>query len=98
MTDRLRKMERYYGMEMNVEETKVMRISRQTFPLQIMTDQNNWGNSTHFKHLGKIKNDARSTREIKFWTAMAKEAVNKKTLFISIMDLNLRKKLAMCYI
>jgi hypothetical protein len=37
------KMERYYGMEKNVEEIKVMRISRQTSPLQIMTDQNNWG-------------------------------------------------------
>jgi len=35
--------ERCYGMKMNVEETKVMRNSRQPSPLQIMTDQNNWG-------------------------------------------------------
>jgi hypothetical protein len=29
---------------------------------------------------------------------MAKEAVNKKTLFTSKLDLNLRKKLVRCYI
>ena len=28
-----------YGMEMNVEKSKVTRISRQPSPLQIMTDQ-----------------------------------------------------------
>jgi len=53
----------------------------------------------HFKHLGNmITNDARSTREIKSQAAMAKEAVNKKTLFTSKMDLNLRKKLVGYYI
>jgi len=30
-----------YGMEMNVEKTKLMRISRQPFPVKIMIDQNN---------------------------------------------------------
>ena len=30
-----------YGMEMNVEKTKVIRISRQSFPVKIMIDQNN---------------------------------------------------------
>ena len=28
-----------YGMGMDVEKTKVMRISRKPFPLQIITDQ-----------------------------------------------------------
>jgi hypothetical protein len=32
-----------YGMEMNVEKTKVMIISRQQSPIQIMMDQNKWG-------------------------------------------------------
>jgi hypothetical protein len=32
-----------YGMEMNVEKTTVMRISRQPSPMQIMMDQNRWG-------------------------------------------------------
>jgi len=29
-------------MEMNVEKTKVMGISRQPFPVKIVVDQNNW--------------------------------------------------------
>jgi hypothetical protein len=33
---------RYYGMEINVETTKVMRISRQPFPIKITMDQKNW--------------------------------------------------------
>ena len=39
MTDKLIEIERCYGMEMNVEKTKVMRISRQLFPLKIMIHQ-----------------------------------------------------------
>jgi hypothetical protein len=31
---------RCYGMEINVEKTKVMRISRQPIPVKIMIDQN----------------------------------------------------------
>jgi hypothetical protein len=49
--------------------------------------------------LGSITNDARCTHEIKSRIAMAKAAFNKtKTLFISKLDLNLRKKLVKCYI
>jgi hypothetical protein len=32
---------RRYGMEMNVEKTKVIRIARQPSPIKIMIDQNN---------------------------------------------------------
>jgi hypothetical protein len=39
MTDRLIEIERCYGMEMNVEKTKIMRLSRQSSPAQIMVDQ-----------------------------------------------------------
>jgi hypothetical protein len=39
MTERLIKIGRCYGMEMNVEKTKVMRISRQESTVQIMIDQ-----------------------------------------------------------
>jgi hypothetical protein len=41
MTDRLFGIGRCYGMEMNVEKTKVMRISRQPFSIQIRKDENN---------------------------------------------------------
>lgn len=33
---------RHYGMEINVEKTKVMRISKQPSTVQIMIYQNNW--------------------------------------------------------
>jgi hypothetical protein len=42
MIDKLIEIGRCYGMEMNVEKTKVMRISRQPSPVTIMKDKNNW--------------------------------------------------------
>jgi predicted AlkP superfamily pyrophosphatase or phosphodiesterase len=45
-----------------------------------------------------ITNDARCTRGIKSRIANAKAALNKKTLFTSKLDSNLRKKLVKCYI
>ena len=41
MIDKLIEIGGCYGMEMNVEKTKVVRISRQPFPVNIMIDQNN---------------------------------------------------------
>ena len=43
MIDKLTEIGRCYGMEMNVEKTKVMRISRQTSPVTIMIDQKTTG-------------------------------------------------------
>jgi hypothetical protein len=86
-------------MEMNVEKTKVMRISRQPYPTKIMIDQKQLKNVEYFNYLGSmITNDARCIREIKSRNAMAKAAFNKKTLFTSKLDLNLRNKLVKCYI
>ena len=60
----------------NVEKTKVMRISRQPFPLKIMTDQKQIENVESFKYLGSIlTNDGRCTCEIKCRIAMAKAAL-----------------------
>jgi len=42
MIDKLIEIGSCYGMEMNVEKTKVMRISRQPSPVTITIDQNNW--------------------------------------------------------
>jgi len=91
---------RCYGMEMNVEKTKVMIISRQPFPVKIITDQKQLENVESFKYLGSILiNDGRCTCEIKCWIAMAKAAFNKKrVLFTSTLYLELRKKLVKCYI
>ena len=87
-------------MEMNVEKTKVMRISRQPSPVTIMIDQKQLENAECFKYLGSLlTNDGRCTCEIKSRISMAKAAFSKKkTLFTSKLDLNLRKKLIKCYI
>jgi len=87
-------------MEMNVENPKVMRISRQSFPVKIMIDQKQLENVESFKYLGNmLTNDGRCTSEIKCRIAMAKTAFNKKrALFTSTLDFELRKKLVRCSI
>jgi hypothetical protein len=99
MIDTLIEMGRRCGLEMNVEKSKVMRISRQPFPIKIKIDQKQLENVEYFNSLGSMINNARCTREIKSRIAMAIAAFNKKqTLFTSKLDLHLRKKLVKCYI
>ena len=96
MIDNLIETGRCYGLEMNVEKTKVMRISRQQlFPVKIMIDQTQLENVQSFKYLGSIlTNDGRCTCEIKCRFVVEKAAFNKKrALFTSTMDLKLRMKL-----
>jgi hypothetical protein len=79
MTDKLTEIGRYYGMEMNAEKTKVMRISRQPLTVKIMIDQKQLENVESFKYLGSIlTNDGRCTCEIKCRIAMAKATFNRK--------------------
>ena len=98
--DKLIEIGGYYGMERNVEKTKVMRISRQPFPVKIMAHQKQLKNVESIKYLGSIlTNDGRCTCEINFRIAVAKAAFNKKrALFTGALDLELRKKLMKCYI
>jgi hypothetical protein len=87
-------------MEMNVEKPKVMRISRQPYPLKIRIDQKQLENVEYFNYLASmITHDSRCTSETKSRIAMAKAAFSKKkTLFTSKLELNLRKELVKCYI
>jgi len=79
MIDKLIEIGRCYGMEMNVEKTKAMRISRQSSPVTIMIDQKQLENVECFKYLGSmLTNGGRCTCEIKSRIAMAKAAFNKK--------------------
>ena len=100
MIDKLIETGRYYGMEINVEKTKVMRISRQASPITITIDQKQVENVKCFKYLGSmLTEDGRCTCEIKSRIAMAKAAFNKKNnLFTSNLDLNLRKRPVRCYV
>jgi hypothetical protein len=54
MIDKLIETGRYYGMEINVEKAKVMRISRQPSPVTITIDQKQLGNVNCFKYLGSM--------------------------------------------
>jgi len=70
-------------MEMNVGKTKVMRISRQPFPVKIMIDQKQLENPESFKYLGSIlTNGGRCTCEIKCRTAMSKLHLTRRGLFL----------------
>jgi len=60
MIDKLIEIRRCYGMELNVEKTKIMRISRQPLPVKIIVDQKQLENVESFKYLGSIlTNDER---------------------------------------
>jgi len=100
MIKKLIEIERCYGMEMNVEKTKAMRISKQPSPITSMIDQKQLENVESFKYLGSmLTKDGRYTCEIKSRIVMVKAAFNKKKkLFTSTLDLNLRKKQVKCYI
>ena len=66
MIDKLIETGGRYRMEMNVEKTKVMRISRQPFPAKIMIHQKQLENVESFKYLGSIlTNDGRCACGIK---------------------------------
>ena len=88
MIYRLSESARPNGMEMNVEKTKVMRISRQPSPVQNMIDQQQPENVEYFNYLSSmITNGGSCTREIKSRIGITKAAFNKKkTLFTSKMD------------
>jgi len=99
MINKLIEIGRCCGMEMYVEKTKVMRISGQPSSVTIMIDQKQLENVECFKYLGSmLTHDGRCTCEIKSRIAVAKATFNKKNLFTSTLDLNLRNKLVKYYI
>ena len=94
MIDKLIEIGICYGMEMNVEKTKVMRISRHPSPVTIMIDQKQLEDVECFKYLGSmLTSDGRCTREIKSRIAMAKAAFSKKkTLFYQQIGLKFEEE------
>jgi hypothetical protein len=58
---------------------KVLRMSRESFPVRTVIDQKQLENVEYFSCLGNmITNDARCTTEIKSMIVMAKAAFEKK--------------------
>jgi hypothetical protein len=74
-------------MEMNVENSKAIRILRQSSAVQIKLE-----NVKQINYMGSvITNDARCTRDIKSRVAMAKPLLEKNnTLFTSKLKSKLR--------
>jgi len=65
---------RYCGMEINLDKTKIMRISRQASPPNIMIIKNQVNHVKYLNSLGStITNDARCSRAIKFRIVWKKE-------------------------
>ena len=54
ISDKTTEVGRCYGMEVNVEKTNIMIISRQSSPVQIMTGQKQMENVVHFNYLGSF--------------------------------------------
>jgi len=74
-------------MEMNVEESKVMRMSRQPSPIQIMRDQKQLENTGYLNQWdGMVTTDERRTRKIKSRIVTAKAAFNEKGLSTNKRD------------
>ena len=89
---------RRYGVEINVEKPKIMRISRQQSPVRFMIDLKQRENVEYFKYVGSlITNDAKCLREIKSRIDMAKAAANKRRFFTNKLDLTWRKKQVKCH-
>jgi hypothetical protein len=82
-----------YGIEIKMENTKVMRISRQSSPIHII-EQKLFKNAECFNYLGSmVTNNARHEREIKSRIAIAKAVLNKKNVPFTVkLDLILRNK------
>jgi ribosome-interacting GTPase 1 len=65
MIGKLIEIVRCYGIEMNVDKTKVLINTRQTSPITVMTGQKQMENVKYFKYLGSIlRNYGRGTREL----------------------------------
>jgi hypothetical protein len=90
VSDRLIEIGGCCAMEINVNKTKVMSITREAAPFHIMIDQNLLENVEYFNCLGSmITNNARCTRAIKSGIAMTNAAFSrKKTFFASKLDVN----------
>jgi len=87
-----------YEMEMNVGKTKVMRISRQPFSVQITIYQKQLESMKCSNYFGSRLTHYRGCIcGIKTRICIAKGAFNKETLFLCNWDLNFRKKLVKCY-
>ena len=87
-------------MEINIDKSQVMRLSRSNESLQIKANDKELEEVDRFKYLGSVlTRDGYCTREIKMIIAIANEAFNRKmSLLTSKLNIELKKKLVRCYV
>ena len=79
MVSRLVETRSKYGMETNINQSQVMRVSSRNESLQIKVNNGELKEIDHFKYLGSVlTRDGYCTREIKKRIAISKEAFNRK--------------------
>ena len=85
---------RKYGMEINIDKSQVMSVSRSNESLQIKVNNRELKEVDHFKYLGSLlTRDGYCTREIKMRIAIAKEAFNREmSLLTSKLNIEFKKK------
>ena len=84
-------------MEMNVEKSKMIGISKQASPIHMMVDQTQPENMEYLNYVRSIiTNDARCTQEVKSRISIANAFQQEEGSFRQKFGLNLRKKQLEC--
>ena len=74
-------------LKINIDKSQVMRVSRGDQSLQIKVNNSELKGFDHFKYLGnELTRDGYCTKEIKKTFAIAKEAFNRKNIFLDKQD------------
>ena len=91
---------RKYGMEINIDKSQVMRVSRSNKSLQIKVNNRELKEVYNFKYLRSVlTRDGYCTRKFKMRIAVAKETfIRKMSLLTSKLNIELKKKLIRCYV
>ena len=100
MVNRLVDTGRKYDIEIKIDKSQAMRISRNYESLQIKVGNGQLNEVDHFKYLDSVLTRyGYCTKEIKMRIAIAKEAFNRKmSLLTSKLNTELKKKLVRCYV
>ena len=98
MVNRLVNTGMKYGMEINIDKSQVMTVSRSNESLQIKVNNIELKEVDHFLR-SVLTRDGYCTREIKMRIVIAKEAFNRKmSLLTSKLNIELKKKLVRYYV
>ena len=99
MVNRLVATGRKYGMEINIDKSQVMRVSKSNESLQIKVNSRELKQVDHFKYLGSVlTRDGYCRKEIKLIFSRTKEACNIKiSPLTSKLHFDVRMILVRCY-